>query len=60
MAERFLDIVTDFEGHRRADMMRVQQALGQLQRTNGAEAAQTRDIVNRLMLASTVGQQDQR
>ena len=60
MAQRFLDIVTDFEGHRRADMMRVQQALGQLQRTNGAEAAQTRDIVNRLMLASTAGQQDQR
>ncbi|MDQ3170957.1 MAG: zf-HC2 domain-containing protein [Acidobacteriota bacterium] len=58
MAQRFLDIVTDFEGHRRADMMRVQQALGQLQRTNGAEAAQTRDIVNRLMLASTAGQQD--
>lgn len=60
MAQRFLDIVTDFEGHRRADMMRVQQALGQLQRTNGVEAAQTRDIVNRLMLASTSGQQDQR
>ena len=58
MATRFLDIVSDFEGHRRADMLRVQQALGQLQRTSGAEAAQTRDIVNRLMLASS-GQQQQ-
>lgn len=52
MAARFIDFVRDVEGHRRADMMRVQQALGQIQRTNGAEAAQTRDIVNRLMLVS--------
>lgn len=58
MAARFLEIATDFEGHRRADMLRVQQALGQLQRTSGAEAAQTRDIVNRLMLVSS-GQQQQ-
>ena len=58
MATRFLEIVSDFEGHRRTDMLRVQQALGQLQRTSGAEAAQTRDIVNRLMLASS-GQQQQ-
>lgn len=57
MASRFLDLVRDFEGHRRADMMRVQQVLGQVQRTNGAEAAQTRDIVNRLMLVSQ-GQQE--
>lgn len=59
MAGRFLDIVSDLEGHRRADMLRVQQALGQLQRTSGAEAAQTRDIVNRLMLVSS-GQQQPR
>lgn len=52
MATRFLDLVRDFEGHRRADMMRVQQALGQVQRTTGAEAAQTRDMVNRLMMVS--------
>ena len=52
MAARFIDFVRDAEGHRRADMMRVQQALGQIQRTSGAEAAQTRDIVNRLMLVS--------
>lgn len=52
MAARFIDLVRDFEGHRRADMMRVQQVLGQVQRTTGAEAAQTRDIVNRLMLVS--------
>src|SRR5690606_6414885 len=57
MAERFIDLVRDLEGHRRADMMRVQQALGQVQRTTGAEAAQTRDIVNRLMLVSQ-GQQE--
>lgn len=52
MASRFLDLVRDVEGHRRADMLRVQQVLGQVQRTTGAEAAQTRDIVNRLMLVS--------
>ena len=57
MASRFIDLVRDFEGHRRADMMRVQQVLGQVQRTTGAEAAQTRDIVNRLMLVSQ-GQQE--
>jgi anti-sigma factor RsiW len=60
MAARFLDIVSDFEGHRRTDMLRVQQALGQLQRTSGAEAAQTRDIVNRLMLVSSGQQQSPR
>ncbi|MBA3949016.1 MAG: zf-HC2 domain-containing protein [Acidobacteria bacterium] len=60
MAARFLDIVSDLEGHRRTDMLRVQQALGQLQRTSGAEAAQTRDIVNRLMLVSSGQQQPPR
>lgn len=52
MAERFLDIVSDFEGHRRADMLRVQQVLGQVQSRTGAEMAQTRDALNRLMLVS--------
>ncbi|HUF23024.1 MAG TPA: zf-HC2 domain-containing protein [Vicinamibacterales bacterium] len=52
MAARFLDIVSDFEGHRRADMLRVQQVLGQVQSRTGAEMAQTRDAVNRLLLVS--------
>ena len=57
MADRFLAIVSDFEGHRRTDMMRVQQALGQVQSRTGAEMAQTREAM-RLMLAS--GQTPQR
>lgn len=51
MANRFLEIVADFDGHRRADMLRVQQVVQQgLGRTN-AELAQTREAV-RLMLAN--------
>lgn len=57
MADRFIAIVSDFEGHRRADMLRVQQAIGQVQSRTGAEMAQTREAM-RLMLAS--GQTPQR
>jgi anti-sigma factor RsiW len=58
MASRFLDIVTDFEEHRRTDLLRVQQVVGQLQRSTGADIAQQRDMLNRLMLVSqTQGQQ---
>ena len=61
MADRFLAIVSDVEGHRRADMLRVQQALGQVQSRTGAELAQTRDAVNRLLLVSqNQGQTPQR
>lgn len=57
MADRFLQIVTDFEGHRRSDMLRVQQVLGQVQRSTGADIAQQREALNRLMLVSqTQGQ----
>ena len=59
MAQRFLEIATDFEGHRRADMLRVQQVLGQMQSRTGAELAQTRDAIGRLMFASQ-GQQQPR
>jgi len=52
MAQRFLEIASDFEGHRRADMLRVQQVLGQMQSRTGAELAQTRDALGRLMLVS--------
>jgi hypothetical protein len=51
MAERFLEIVRDFEGHRRTDMLRVSQAITQMQSRTGAEMAQTREAM-RLMLAS--------
>lgn len=59
MADRFLTIVADFEGHRRADMLRVSQAIGQMQSRTGAELAQTRDALGRLMLVSQ-GQPPQR
>jgi hypothetical protein len=55
MANRFLELVTDFEGHRSADMMRVQQLVQQGQNRTNAELAQTREAV-RLMLASQVPQ----
>jgi len=59
MADRFLTIVADFEGHRRADMLRVSQAIGQMQSRTGAELAQTRDALGRLLLVSQ-GQAPQR
>lgn len=59
MADRFLTIVADFEGHRRADMLRVSQAIGQMQSRTGAELAQTRDALGRLLLVSQ-GQPPQR
>lgn len=59
MAQRFLEFVGDFEGRRRADMLRVQQVLGQMQSRTGVELAQTRDAIGRLMLVSQ-GQQHPR
>ena len=56
MADRFLEIVSDFEGYRRADMLRVQQVIGQMQSRTGVELAQTKDAIGRLMLASQQGQ----
>ena len=55
MANRFLEIVTDFEGHRRADMMRVQQVVQQGQSRTNAELAQTREAL-RLLLANQTPQ----
>ena len=51
MADRFIEIVRDFEGHRRADMLRVSQTITQMQSRTSAEMAQTREAM-RLMLAS--------
>jgi anti-sigma factor RsiW len=51
MANQFLAIVGDLEGYRRADMLRVQQMVNQIQSRTGADLAQTREAV-RLMLAS--------
>ena len=51
MANRFLAIVSDFEGYRRADMLRVQQVVNQIQSRTSSDLAQTREAV-RLMLAS--------
>ena len=52
MADRFIEIVRDFESHRRADMLRVQQVIGQAQSRTAVELTQTRDAINRLLLAS--------
>jgi hypothetical protein len=51
MANRFLEIVQDFEGHRRADMLRVQQAIQQGQRSTGAELTQMREALRAVMAA---------
>ncbi|MEX2273663.1 MAG: zf-HC2 domain-containing protein [Vicinamibacterales bacterium] len=52
MAARLLDIYNEWDAARRNDLARVQQVLGQVQTRTGAEMAQTRDAINRLMLVS--------
>lgn len=51
-AAKILDIYSEWDNNRRADLLRVQQVLGQVQRSTGAELAQTRDAIGRLMLVS--------
>ena len=49
LARRTVQLVRDFDLQRKADLMQVQQAIGQIQGTTGAEVRQHRDAIGDLM-----------
>ena len=49
LARRTVELVRDFDLQRRADLVQVQQAIGQIQGTTGAEVRQHRDAIEDLM-----------
>lgn len=49
LARRTVQLVRDFDLQRRADLVQVQQAIGQIQGTTGAEVRQHRDAIEDLM-----------
>jgi len=49
LARRTVQLVRDFDLQRRADLVTVQQAIGQIQGTTGAEVRQHRDAIEDLM-----------
>jgi anti-sigma factor RsiW len=52
MARRLLDIYSEWDATRRADMLHVQSVVNQAQSRTGADIAQQREMINRLMLVS--------
>lgn len=52
IALRFAQFIKEEDMQRRADLMRVQQALGRLEAYTGAEAAQQREMINRIVRVS--------
>jgi len=52
LALRLSQLVQDFDAQRRADMLRVDQNLGQLEGQTGAEVAQQRELLNSLVKVS--------
>ena len=54
VADRLLQVVTDFDRQRRLDIAQFQQGLGQIQGMNNAEIATQRDLVNQLIRASSM------
>lgn len=53
VADRLLQVVTDFDLQRRRDLAALQQGLGQMQGMTNAEIATQRDLVNQLIRASS-------
>lgn len=53
VADRLLQVVTDFDLQRRRDLVQIQQGLGQMQGLTNAEIATQRDLVNQLIRASS-------
>lgn len=53
VADRLLQVVTDFDNQRRRDIAQLQQGLGQIQGLTNAEIATQRDLVNQLIRASS-------
>lgn len=56
-ARRLLDVVRDFDRQRRADILLIQQGLGQYQGLTNAEIAQNRDMLNQLIRAAATRQE---
>lgn len=52
MATRMLDIYNEWDAMRRADILRMQQVIGQVERRTGVDLANQRNDLNRLMFAS--------
>jgi hypothetical protein len=52
LALRVAELQRDFDGQRRADLVRIQQGLGQLQGVTGAEVARQREVLNYLVRVS--------
>jgi hypothetical protein len=52
-ARRLLQVVTDLDNARRADLALIQQGLGQYQGLTNAEIAQNRDMLNQFIRAAT-------
>ena len=53
LAQGLLQVFNDFDRQRRADLVALQQGIGQYQGVTNAEMAHTRDIVNQLMRVAT-------
>lgn len=53
LAKRLLQIATDVQNARRADLALIQQGLGQYQGLTNAEIAQNRDMLNQFIRAAT-------
>lgn len=56
-ARRLLEVVRDFDRQRRADILLIQQGLGQYQGLTNAEIAQNRDMLNQLVRAAATRQE---
>jgi anti-sigma factor RsiW len=52
LALRVAELQRDFDGQRRADLVRIQQGLGQLEGVTGAEVARQREVLNYLVRVS--------
>jgi hypothetical protein len=52
LALRLADVLRDFETQRRADLVRIEQGMGQIEGRTGAEVAQQRQILNYLVRVS--------
>ena len=52
LALRLTQVLTDVESQRRADLVRIEQNMGQIEGLTGQEAARQREMLNYLMRVS--------
>ncbi|MCM3881195.1 MAG: zf-HC2 domain-containing protein [Vicinamibacterales bacterium] len=57
LALRLADVVRDFDAQRRADLLQVQQNLGQIEGQTGEAVARNRDLLNYIVRTSSTRQQ---